>query len=139
LPATIAPMRDIVRHCWGLLGALLAATSVSPTCAASDQELYKGRTVQVIVGFSAGGGYDLYARVLARHLGKHLPGSPSSCRRTCPARIGQGRELHLQCRAQGRHSHRHVRPRAANGAPDRPHRGAEFRRDQVHLDRQCYR
>jgi len=31
----------------------------------------------VIVGFSAGGGYDLYARVLARHLGKHLPGSPS--------------------------------------------------------------
>src|SRR6476620_478145 len=77
LPATIAPMRDIVRHCWGLLGALLAATSVSPTCAASDQELYKGRTVQVIVGFSAGGGYGLYARVLARHLGKHLPGNPS--------------------------------------------------------------
>jgi tripartite-type tricarboxylate transporter receptor subunit TctC len=70
-------MRDIVRRCWGLLGALLAATSVSPTYAASDQEFYKGRTVQVIVGFSAGGGYDLYARVLARHLGKHLPGNPS--------------------------------------------------------------
>ncbi len=44
---------------------------------AAPAEFYKGRTVQVIVGFSPGGGYDLYARVLARHIGRHLPGNPT--------------------------------------------------------------
>jgi tripartite-type tricarboxylate transporter receptor subunit TctC len=36
-----------------------------------------GRTISVIVGFSAGGAYDLYTRVLARHMGQHLPGNPT--------------------------------------------------------------
>jgi tripartite-type tricarboxylate transporter receptor subunit TctC len=49
----------------------------SPVHAAAPADFYKGRTIQVIVGFSSGGGYDLYARVLARHLGKHIPGNPS--------------------------------------------------------------
>ena len=35
------------------------------------------RNVQLIVGFGTGGGYDLWARTLARHLGKHLPGAPT--------------------------------------------------------------
>jgi tripartite-type tricarboxylate transporter receptor subunit TctC len=38
---------------------------------------YKGRTVTMMVGSEAGGGYDVYARLLARHLGKHIPGNPS--------------------------------------------------------------
>lgn len=37
---------------------------------------YKGKTVQVIVGSSPGGGYDTYARLLSRHMGKHIPGNP---------------------------------------------------------------
>ena len=46
--------------------------------AASAQEpFYKGKTVRVIVGGSAGGGYDTYTRTIARHLGKHVPGNPS--------------------------------------------------------------
>jgi tripartite-type tricarboxylate transporter receptor subunit TctC len=48
-----------------------------PAHAASPAEFYKGRSVQLIVGFSSGGGYDLYARVLARHMGKHIPGNPT--------------------------------------------------------------
>lgn len=40
-------------------------------------EFYKGKSVNVIVGFGAGGGYDLYARLLARHIGRHIPGAPS--------------------------------------------------------------
>jgi tripartite-type tricarboxylate transporter receptor subunit TctC len=44
--------------------------------AATPAEFYKGRTVSLIVGFSPGGGYDLYARVLARHIGRHIPGNP---------------------------------------------------------------
>jgi tripartite-type tricarboxylate transporter receptor subunit TctC len=38
---------------------------------------YKGRTVTIDIGYSAGGGYDLYARTLARHLGDHIPGNPN--------------------------------------------------------------
>src|SRR5499427_7059022 len=45
--------------------------------AQSPAEFYKGRNVELYIGYSVGGAYDLYARVLARHLGKHIPGSPS--------------------------------------------------------------
>ncbi len=38
---------------------------------------YEGKTIRIIVGYSAGGGYDTYARVLSRHMGKHIPGSPA--------------------------------------------------------------
>ena len=38
---------------------------------------YQGKTVRVTVGFSAGGGFDLWARVVARHLGKNIPGNPT--------------------------------------------------------------
>jgi tripartite-type tricarboxylate transporter receptor subunit TctC len=40
-------------------------------------EFFKGRTVTLVVGYSAGGGYDQYARALARHLGGAIPGNPS--------------------------------------------------------------
>src|SRR5271157_792555 len=40
-------------------------------------KFYKGRQITVIVGSSAGGGYDTYARLLARHMPKHIPGSPA--------------------------------------------------------------
>ena len=45
--------------------------------AQSAADFYKGKTITVIVGYTAGGGYDLYARALARHMGKHLPGNPN--------------------------------------------------------------
>lgn len=40
-------------------------------------EFYKGKTVTIAVGFSAGGGFDIYARLVARHIGKFIPGSPT--------------------------------------------------------------
>ena len=40
-------------------------------------DFYKGKTVRIVVGFSAGGGFDTYARVLSRHLPRHIPGSPT--------------------------------------------------------------
>jgi tripartite-type tricarboxylate transporter receptor subunit TctC len=57
-----------------LAGAL--ALLAHGALAATPAEFYKGRTVSLIVGFSPGGGYDLYARVLARHMGRHIPGAP---------------------------------------------------------------
>jgi tripartite-type tricarboxylate transporter receptor subunit TctC len=44
--------------------------------AQSVEEFYRGRTVTILVGFTAGGGYDLYARLLGRHMGRHIPGNP---------------------------------------------------------------
>jgi tripartite-type tricarboxylate transporter receptor subunit TctC len=38
---------------------------------------YEGKTIRIIVGYSAGGGYDTYSRVISRHMGKHIPGNPS--------------------------------------------------------------
>jgi tripartite-type tricarboxylate transporter receptor subunit TctC len=45
--------------------------------AQSVEEFYRGKTITLTIGFSVGGGYDLYARMLARHLGKHIPGQPN--------------------------------------------------------------
>ena len=57
--------------------ALLALTVSSPAAAQTPAEFYKGKQVGIYVGFSAGGTYDLYARTLARHIGRHIPGNPS--------------------------------------------------------------
>ena len=43
----------------------------------SGQEFYKDKTIRIIVGFAAGGGFDTYARIIARHMGKHIPGNPA--------------------------------------------------------------
>jgi tripartite-type tricarboxylate transporter receptor subunit TctC len=67
-----------------LFVSALGGPPTLPAHAASPADFYKGRTVQVVVGFSAGGGYDLYARVLARHLGKHIPGNPSVVTQNMP-------------------------------------------------------
>jgi tripartite-type tricarboxylate transporter receptor subunit TctC len=40
-------------------------------------DFYKGKTIRIIVGGSAGGGFDTYSRVMARHMGKHIPGHPA--------------------------------------------------------------
>jgi tripartite-type tricarboxylate transporter receptor subunit TctC len=45
--------------------------------AQSAEDFYKGKTVKIVVGFSAGGGFDTYARALARHMSKHIPGQPT--------------------------------------------------------------
>jgi tripartite-type tricarboxylate transporter receptor subunit TctC len=42
------------------------------------EDFYKGKTIRVIVGQAAGGGYDTYGRLIARHIGKHIPGNPAT-------------------------------------------------------------
>lgn len=63
---------------WTAIGwaALVALAASSPASADSVSDFYKGKTVTIWVGYSAGGGYDVYARTFARHWGKHLPGNP---------------------------------------------------------------
>ena len=65
-----------LRRCAILAAALLVA--LTHAAAADDVEnFYRGRTLTVVISFSVGGGYDLYARVLARYLGKYIPGHPT--------------------------------------------------------------
>jgi tripartite-type tricarboxylate transporter receptor subunit TctC len=58
--------------------ALAIASNVNLVRAASsDDNFYKGKTIRLIVAFSAGGGYDAYSRTIGRHLSKHIPGNPA--------------------------------------------------------------
>ncbi len=45
---------------------------------ATAEEFYKGKTITFVVGLSAGGGFDTYTRMIARHFGKHVPGNPTT-------------------------------------------------------------
>jgi tripartite-type tricarboxylate transporter receptor subunit TctC len=54
--------------------AALVLIAYVPDGLAND--FYKGKTIRVAVGYAAGGGYDTYARAVARHMGKHIPGNP---------------------------------------------------------------
>ena len=58
-----------------VLSALVALGGENRLAAA--QSFYEGKTVRIIVGLAPGGGFDTYARVIARHLGRHVPGNPT--------------------------------------------------------------
>jgi tripartite-type tricarboxylate transporter receptor subunit TctC len=56
---------------------LAALVNAAATPAAAQADVLAGKSVQMIIGFGPGGGYDLWARTLGRHIGKHLPGNPN--------------------------------------------------------------
>src|SRR5271166_2550129 len=60
-----------------LLAACMGTCMTQPALAAGVEEFYKGKTISLIIGYGVGGGYDLYGRLLARHMGKYIPGRPS--------------------------------------------------------------
>src|SRR5262249_4270123 len=68
-----------------MLAACAAVLLAAPAHAQSSVEaFYKGRTVELVVGTLPGGGYDLYGRLVARYLGKHIPGHPTVIVRNMP-------------------------------------------------------
>jgi tripartite-type tricarboxylate transporter receptor subunit TctC len=65
---------------WSIVGLLIVAAALAPAgdvLAQPAADFYRGKTLTLIVGYSVGGGYDTYARVLARHMTKHIPGNPA--------------------------------------------------------------
>ena len=66
----------------GLAASLIA--TADPARSQSVAEFYRGRTMTMVVGFSAGSGYDIYARILARHMPRHIPGNPSFVTQNMP-------------------------------------------------------
>ena len=73
--------------------ALLAATTALPAQAAED--FYKGKQITLIVGSETGGGYTAYARLLQRHMSKHIPGNPSVVVQNMPGAGGLQAINHL--------------------------------------------
>lgn len=69
-------MREVLRT---LAASIVAAVSISVSAIpVQAQDFYKDKTVRFIVGYSPGGSFDLYTRVIARHFSKHLPGNPTT-------------------------------------------------------------
>jgi tripartite-type tricarboxylate transporter receptor subunit TctC len=60
-----------------LLIPLMLMGTVTMSSMASAEDFYKGKTLTIAVGFTAGGGFDLHARTVARHISKHIPGNPT--------------------------------------------------------------
>jgi tripartite-type tricarboxylate transporter receptor subunit TctC len=63
-----------------MASACIIAAAFAPVISARAQtpaEFYRGKTVNLDIGSSVGGGYDIHGRLLARHIGKHIPGNPT--------------------------------------------------------------
>src|SRR6476659_7097552 len=58
------------------LALLAPIVMMRPVAAQSVEEFYRGKTIRLVVGYSAGGGHDANARVLARYIGQYIPGKP---------------------------------------------------------------
>lgn len=72
----------------------LAAGSFAPAHAQST-DFFAGKTVSMIIGFGPGGGYDLWGRVVARHIGKHLPGNPTVVPQNMPGAGSYNAAAHI--------------------------------------------
>jgi len=71
----------------------LAVIALSCTASAEAEDFYAGKQITFIVGAGPGGGYDLQARVVARHLGRHIPGNPTVIVQNIPSRIAAANNM----------------------------------------------
>src|SRR5262245_9190591 len=93
-------MRNTKAGALVLTGALAgAALSLGGARAETAAEFYAGKQVSLLIGTTAGGGYDAYGRLLARHLGRHIPGNPAIIAKNMPGAGGLTLAKHLYHRA----------------------------------------
>jgi len=76
-------MRAHILTKWAAIG-VAAASLMGPALADPIADFYRGKTVTVLIGNTAGGTYDLYARTIARHLSAHIPGAPTVISQNMP-------------------------------------------------------
>ena len=92
---TLLGMAIVGHSITGLLfTAVLSLGMTAPARADDVADFYRGKRISLVVGYGTGGGYDLYARMLGRFLGNHIPGKPTIIAQNMP---GAGsRKLALQ-------------------------------------------
>src|SRR3954465_6230741 len=62
---------------FGVLAVSFALSSATAAAAGADvADFYRGKTLRILVGYGPGAGYDVYARLLGRHVARHIPGQP---------------------------------------------------------------
>src|SRR5258708_12411020 len=74
-----------------MIGLALAAFAASALCGrgfAQPAPFYKGKQITLLIASGAGGGYDTYARALARHMARHIPGNPNIVPKNVPGAGG---------------------------------------------------
>ncbi len=67
-----------------LAAILIAATAATTAWAQTPEQFYKGKTIDLVIGYPTGGSNDTFGRLLARHLGKHVPGNPNVVPKNMP-------------------------------------------------------
>jgi tripartite-type tricarboxylate transporter receptor subunit TctC len=65
------------KHLRSIIVIITLAVAHGALAASSADDFYRGKVIRIIVGFSAGGGFDTYARSLSRYMGKYIPGNPT--------------------------------------------------------------
>jgi tripartite-type tricarboxylate transporter receptor subunit TctC len=109
-----------------IIALAVVATVASAVLPASADDFYNAKTINIIVGFSPGGLYDLTARVLARHLGDHIPGRPTVIVQTMTGAGGTSAVIYLYNNA--------VRDGTVIGMPPRNYPIAPFANESLHYD-----
>ena len=74
---------------------VMGLAAVGGACAQSAPEPFAGKTITILIGYAAGGTYDATARLLARHMGRHIPGAPLMMPQNMPGSGGIKTILHL--------------------------------------------
>ncbi|MBI2359807.1 MAG: hypothetical protein HYV04_13085 [Deltaproteobacteria bacterium] len=84
--------------CKGMRYLILTLVGIALTVGvgqASTHEFFRAKVIRIVVGFGTGGGFDIYARLVARHMGKHLPGNPTVIVDNMPGAAGLVAANHL--------------------------------------------
>src|SRR5436309_2053543 len=75
---------------WAILSLVQGGTAAQMVA-----EFYRGKTIKMVISTTAGGEYDLWARLIVRHMGKHLPGNPNLIAVNIPGAGGIAAANHL--------------------------------------------
>src|SRR5688572_7952565 len=78
---------------------LIAALVLPASGAYAQTDFYAGKQISLLIGTTAGGGYDAYGRLVARHIGRHLPGNPAVVAKNMPGAGGLASANYLYNRA----------------------------------------
>src|SRR3954454_24903071 len=84
---------------WPVVAFAAALLGAATQHAVAQDSFYKGKTLTLVVGYSAGGGYDQYARLVARHLGRLIPGNPTVIVQNMPGAASMTSVRHLDATA----------------------------------------
>jgi hypothetical protein len=129
-------LRQVARAAIAVFFAVQAA-SIALTQTLAD--FYRGKAIDLYINSSVGGGYDLYARIIARHIGRHIPGNPTILPRNMEG--GGGIRLANWLYNVGRRDGTAIGAvaRAMAFEPLLGNKGGAVRRDQIQLYRQRQR